>query len=134
MRWLDAALWIAYAVFLAVALTVDRPDHLFTGGPLPRVKLALWLVYAAFLAYSVWCSTRESLLATILEMLRFHWGRQIGLDLYVGTGLALLVIYLHSGSALVALAWLLPVLLFVNLATLVWFLLHFDALAARLLG
>lgn len=42
-----------------------------------------------------------------------------------------MVIYLNEGSSLVALAWLLPVLIYANQATLLYFAVHFDELIAR---
>jgi hypothetical protein len=45
--------------------------------------------------------------------------------------LFLAVIYRHQGSVLVLAAWLIPVLLFANLATLLYVAIHFEALVAR---
>jgi hypothetical protein len=47
--------------------------------------------------------------------------------------LSLSVVYLHEGP-LAALAWLVPVLLFANLATLLYVAIHFEALVARFVG
>jgi hypothetical protein len=47
--------------------------------------------------------------------------------------LSLSVIILHEGFV-VALVWLVPVLLFANLATLLYVAIHFEALVARFAG
>lgn len=49
-------------------------------------------------------------------------------------GLMLFVIYLHEGSVLVTCLWLLPILAFANLATLLYVGIHFDAIVARLVA
>lgn len=66
-------------------------------------------------------------------MLATHWGRQIGIDLYLGVGLAMLLIGLHGG-ALTALLWLVPTIIFVNLSVLLYFAIHLDEIALRLVG
>lgn len=129
----DRLLWVAYAAFVGLALWLRWSERPFAlDGPLWGIKLGLWLAWGAFTAYSVRCSLHESLLASIREIGKLHWGRQVGLDLYIGLTLALLLIGLHAGSPWVALAWLPALYLFGNLATLVWFAIHFDGLVARL--
>jgi len=55
-----------------------------------------------------------------------------GISLHAfGLLLFLAVIYLHQGSVLVLAAWLIPVLLFANLATLLYVAIHFETLVAR---
>lgn len=134
MRWIQGLMWGAFAAFVAIALAVDGHPDLFTPKRLPGGKHALWGVWVLFLAYSFYSSTRENLFRTIGVLSRLWWGRQIGLDLYIGASLSLGLIYLHEGSALVMLAWLLPVLAFVNLATLLYFAIHYDSIVARFLG
>ena len=127
-------LWAAFAAFVACALWFDGHARLFAfGGPLGTVKLFVWLTWLAFLAYTVYCSVRENLFTTMGKMSELYWGRQIGIDLYLGLLLMVLVIYLNEGSALVAVLWLLPGLLFVNLATYLYFAIHFEELVAKLL-
>ena len=58
--------------------------------------------------------------------------RQIGADLYLGLFLGLIIVYLHSGFIAVLL-WLIPTLVFANLAMLLYFAIHFDAIADKLL-
>jgi hypothetical protein len=96
-------------------------------------KAVVWLAFLLFTAYSIYCSGRENIFKTIRTMARLHWGRQIGLDLYLGLALSLAVICLHEGPIALAL-WLVPVLLFANLATLLYLAVHFESLVARLVA
>lgn len=127
--------WIAFALFVATALYFGRsPTLLSLSVPLAAGKVVVWSVFLGFLAYSLYCSTRENLFTTIRKMASLYWGRQIGIDLYIGLGLSLGVIYLNEGSVLCLLLWTVPVLIYANLATLLYVAVHYDALIARLLG
>jgi hypothetical protein len=124
--------WAVFAAFVACALGLGwHPAILRFDGPMAPAKLIVWLAFLLFTAYSIYCSGRENIFKTIRIMARLHWGRQIGTDLYLGLLLFLAVIYLHQGSALVLAAWLIPVLLFANLATLLYVAIHFETLVAR---
>ena len=90
--------------------------------PLALAKVLVWTLLVGFLAYSIYCSSRENLFLSGL-----HWGRQIGLDLYLGLFLTLFIIYLNEG-ALAALFWLIPTLLSANLSILLYFAIHFDSI------
>lgn len=127
--------WAVFLTFVGCALWFDGHVGLFAfGGPLGTAKRLIWAAWIGFLAYTVYCSSRENLFKTVGKMSELHWGRQIGIDLYLGLMLAVLVIYLNEGSALVALLWLLPGLLFVNLVTYLYFAIHFEEIVARFLG
>lgn len=62
-----------------------------------------------------------------------HWGRQIGIDLYIGITIMAFFIYLHSGSVFVLLLWLLPLFAFANLATLLYIAIHYDSIVEKFL-
>lgn len=127
--------WGAYVVFAGVVLATGwHADALSPTGPFPAGKYALWVAWAAFLAYSVWISPREHIIESVKKINELHWGRQICLDLYIGFTLVAVGIGLVSRSWTTGLAYLLPVYLFGNLATLLWLALHFDAVVARLAG
>ncbi|MCB1552965.1 MAG: hypothetical protein KDJ14_04075 [Xanthomonadales bacterium] len=131
-RW---AGWLAYAVFAIVALMVhwhpDLPRFSSASGP---GKALVWVVLAGFLAYSVVCSLREPIAPSLAAMARTWWGRQVGIDLYLGLGLFLVLVQLHLGDAWLTLAWALPVLLFANLATLLYVAIHYESLLTWLGG
>ena len=123
--------WGAYVAFVGVALHQVSTDVLLSfDGPLAGAKALVWAAYFAFLGYTIYCSNRENLFRSIAAIAKFHWGRQIGADLYLGLAFTLFVIYLHQG-ALVALLWLVPVLVYANLAILLYLGIHFSSLVAR---
>lgn len=125
-------LWALYALFAAFALYLNWHERMFDfGGRLGILKVTVWAALLCFLAYSFYCSQREDLFRTIGEIAKFHWGRQIGTDLYLGLFLGLIIIYLHGG-VMAVLIWILPMLIFANLATLLYFAIHFDAIVDKL--
>lgn len=124
--------WGVFAAFVATAVGFGWHPAMFRfDGPMGLAKLAVWLAFLLFTAYSIYCSGRENIFRTVRTMSRLHWGRQIGIDLYLGLLLFLSVIYLHQGSLVVMALWLVPVLLFANLATLLYVAIHFESLVAR---
>ena len=126
--------WAVYAIFagLAVATAWNEQTLVFDGAQ-GVFKAAIWLLLLGFLVYSVYCSLRENIFRTIRTMSGLHWGRQIGLDLYLGLLIFMAFIYLHQGAMLPVALWLLPVLLFANLATLLYLAIHFDSILNWLL-
>jgi hypothetical protein len=111
--------WGVFAAFVACAVGFGWHAALFRfDGPMGPAKIIVWLAFLLFTAYSIYCSGRENIFKTIRTMTRLHWGRQIGTDLYLG-----LLLFLA--------AWLIPVLLFANLATLLYVAIHFETLVAR---
>ena len=130
---ISVLLWGAYAVFVGLAFYLNWHERMFQfSGSLAMLKLSVWAVFLCFLAYSVYCSTREDLFRTIGQMSKLYWGRQIGADLYLGLFLGLIIVYLHGGIVAVLL-WIIPTLAFANLAILLYFAIHFDAIADKLL-
>lgn len=126
--------WSVYSVFVAAALYLNWHPGIFSfNGNLGILKLVVWTSFLAFLAYSIYCSYRENIFRTIRKVAKFHWARQIGLDLYLGLIVFQLFIYLHEGSLAAAL-WLVPTLLFGNLSPLLYLGIHFDSIASKLLG
>ena len=125
---------VGFAVFVLLALYLGwHAQMLSFAGPLAGVKILVWSAFLAFTGYSAYCSAKEDLFATVRRMAEWHWGRQIGVDLYIGLLLSVFVVYLNEGSALVTLCWLVPVLLFGNLATLLYVVIHFDRIVAHFL-
>jgi hypothetical protein len=126
--------WGVFTAFVVGAVALGWHPAIFRfEGPMGAAKAVVWLAFLSFTAYSIYCSGKENIFRTIRSMARLHWGRQIGIDLYLGLLLSLSVIYLHEGFGAV-LAWLVPILLFANLATLLYVAIHFEALVARFVG
>ena len=124
--------WGVFAAFVACAVGFGWHAAIFRfDGPMGAAKAVVWLAFLLFTAYSIYCSGQENIFKTIRTMARLHWGRQIGIDLYLGLALSLAVIYLHEGSVVAVALWFVPVLLFANLATLLYVAVHFESLVAR---
>lgn len=128
------ALWGLYAAFAIYAIYAYWHEAMFRfSGPLGGAKLLVWLALAGFLIFSIYCSSREDLFRTVGAIAKLHWGRQIGIDLYLGLFIGILVIYLHEGP-IAALIWLIPTLAFANLSMLLYVAINFDGIVARFIG
>ena len=125
-------LWVAYFAIAALAIALQADARLLAfDGPYAAGKALVFLTLVGFVAYSAYCSARENIVRTIGTMMGLHWGRQIGIDLYIGATMFVAMIYLHQG-ALVALLWLAPVIIYANMATLLYLAINYDAIVAKL--
>lgn len=125
-------LWIGYFIFVATALASKGAEPLFISeGPYPLGKPIAWALYAGFLAYSIYCGTQASFIKSLPKITQFIWVRQIGIDLYLGVAMSLFIIYLNEGSLIVMLLWLLPILIYANLAVLLYVAMNYDSLIAN---
>jgi hypothetical protein len=122
---------IFIAFFIAALVLYSHPQILEVQGKTGIAKVIVWMAFLAFVGYSYHCSRRENLFRTIRTMNGLYWGRQIGTDLYIGVALFLSFIYLHEGSIITLLFWLVPTLLFANLATLLYVAIHLESILAR---
>jgi hypothetical protein len=128
-------LWAAFFGFVWAVLYTSWHDTLFSyRSPQDIGKFVFWAAFVIFTIYSIYCSTKENIFKTFGVMYDLHWGRQIGLDLYIGLSVTALVIYLHTGSAMVALIWLVPLFLFGNLATMLYFAVNYDSLMTKFIN
>ena len=125
-------LWIIFILFGALALLFNNDEPLFISeGPYAFGKNIAWLLFFSFLAYTIYCSSKESFFKSLKRLAPILWARQIGLDLYIGLIFMLFLIYLNEGSILVLSLWLIPILLFANLATLLYIALNYDSLISH---
>ncbi|MFQ3324623.1 MAG: hypothetical protein ACI90U_002453 [Pseudomonadales bacterium] len=62
------------------------------------------------------------------------WFRQISIDLYLGLLITSTIIYLNEGSLLFMLLWIVPLVLFVNLALLLYLAMNYDSLIAHFIS
>ena len=125
-------LWILYFTFAAYAIVSGwSPTLLDFSGAQGIGKALAWLTLLSFLIYSLYASSQENIIYIMRDMAASYWGRQIGIDLYLGVAIVLSLIYLNEGSLLIMLIWLVPVLIFANLATLLYLAIHFDQIVAR---
>lgn len=122
-------LWLVYGIFVIVAISYQGSEPLFVSqGDYPYGKPILWLVLIGFLVYSLYCHVKENFFKTMSITSKYYWTKQIGIDLYLGVVVSGAIIYLNEGSLLVLGLWLLPLVLFANLATLLYFAMNYDSL------
>lgn len=111
----------------AIYLNWDKAPLDFSGDYF-ILKILIWLAYILFSIYSGYCTYNENLFDTIREVVKFKFGRQICLDLYLGLFLFLIIIFFNEPSFLAFLGWAIPSLFFVNLIALLYFGIHFDSI------
>ena len=127
-------LWCLYAAFAAYAVYAGwHESTLDFSGRLGGVKAFVWLALLAFLGYTIYCSVQENFFRSVRSIAALHWGRQISADLYLGLLIGLVIISMNDG-VVVALVWLVPILVYANLAMLLYVAIHFDSIAAKLVG
>ena len=125
-------LWLLYGIFVFVAMSTHTSEPLFVSqGNYPYGKPMLWLVLLGFLAYSLYCHVNENFFKTMSVTSKYYWSKQIGIDLYLGVAVSGAIIYLNEGSLVVLCLWLLPLVVFANLATLLYFAMNYDSLIAH---
>jgi hypothetical protein len=117
---INVVLWILLVVFyLAVSFVPGlAPGAEAQNNGVLMGQIILGAIWVGFLGYSLYCSYRESLVKTVRRMFAWHWGRQIGLDLYLGLLMFCGMIFLVEGSLWIALIWLVPTLIYGNLVPL----------------
>ena len=124
-------LWLIFAASTLMAIATRADTSLFIShGPYGLGKHILWGLFFTFLGYTIYCSRKENFFKSIKRIGEMYWGWQVGIDLYIGLLLPLLIIYLHAGE-LIFLFWIIPVLINANLFTLLYFALNYDALVAQ---
>ena len=129
------SLWGAYIFFLVLAVTFGgREGALDFSGSLSAGKGVIWLIFIAFLAYSIQAHRKEIFFRSVTKVNQLWWGLQIGLDLYISVFLSLALVYLIEGSLVVMLFWVIPVLVFANLAILPYLILNYGAIVNALMG
>ena len=124
-------LWILFILFAFYAVWTREDEFIFVSqSSYSMGKYIVWIIFLSFFAYSIYASTKENFFKSLNRIIKMFWGRQIGIDLYIGLPLPLLIIYLHGG-VLVFLVWLIPVLIYANLATLLYLALNYDSLVSH---
>ncbi|MEE9372525.1 MAG: hypothetical protein V3V00_05675 [Saprospiraceae bacterium] len=128
------ALWVIFALFCILALGF-RSEPLFTSSSaFPIGKYLAWLAFTAFLLYTINVSNKESFFRALKNMSPILWTKQIGIDLYIGVGMFMIIVYQNEPSILIFLFWIIPAAIFANLATLLYLALHYDSILGLLLG
>jgi hypothetical protein len=123
--------WMIYIAFVISVLATNWHSNILSfNQPQAFGKILIWLVFFSFSAYTIYCSLTEHFFKSLKHILTFKWGIQIGTDLEIGLFLSLFIIHWHSGSWIVTMLWIFPCVLFGNLTTLLYFVVHYDALVA----
>lgn len=125
--------WFVFAAFTVIALVLNWQDAVAFEAH-PAGKAAAFASFAGFLAFTIYCSARENFFGSVRKIAKLHWGRQAGLDLYVGLFMHIAFLCATGVSAWTLVFWAVPFLLFGNLATLLYLAIHFDAIARRIAG
>lgn len=126
--------WGAYAALAIFALLANMQETTFQfAGLLGGIKAMIWLALLVFIGYSIYCSFKENFFRSARSIVTLYWGRQVGADLYLGLFVSLLIIFLNEG-VFVVLVWLVPSLIYANLAILLYVAINFDTIATKLLG
>lgn len=89
--------------FCAIYLNWNQGPFNFSG-PYFAGKMFIWLSFIAFSIYSGYCTYHENLLVTLCGICQYHFGRQVCLDLYIGAGLILFVMFLNEPTLISFLA------------------------------
>jgi len=122
-------LWFFYAGFLILAVLYGAREPFFTTqSAYSAGKYAILAIFFLFLAYSLYASAKESFFKSVVSVNKYLWGLQIGLDLYISVFLSLGLIFLVEGSIVITLIWLVPILVFANLAILPFIILNYGSI------
>lgn len=121
-------LWILFLLFSIYATETRNDEFIFSSTTsYGFAKACIWVLFFLFLGYSLYSSYKENFFKSVVRMSDMLWGWQIGIDLYIGIGLTLTIIFLQGGVS-VFVVWIIPVLIYANLATLLYIALNFDSL------
>lgn len=121
-------LWLLFIGFSVFAIYTREDAHIFLSeSPHPYGKCIVWFLFIVFFGYSFYSGLKENFFKTLKTMTNLYWGRQIGMDLYIGLILSTTLIGIHGGTWIL-LIWILPILIYANLATLLYFALNYDSI------
>ncbi len=124
-------LWSIFALISSAVIYTNWSSALWDiRGTHSYGKFAFGFAFVAFTAYSFYCSRRENLIKTARKIGEFHWGRQIGIDLYIGFFLFCGFIALHQGG-IQMLLWAVPVLIYGNQLTLLYLAVHYESIIKK---
>ena len=125
-------LWVIFFIFSITAIYFHEGEPIFlSNGAYSWGKVMTWIMFISFLAYSIYCSKKENIFKTIKTISPLYWTRQIGIDLYIGVLITAFIIFLNEGSLLILAFWLVPLILFANLASLLYIAINFDSIVSH---
>lgn len=89
------------------------------------------VILVVFTGYSIYCNFKESFFTFFKKLWSSYFGRQVTFDLYIGLGLFMFFVYLLEGSVATTLLWLIPAIPFVNVVSLLYFVINFDKIVSH---
>jgi hypothetical protein len=126
---------LLYIAFVIAVIGTNWHEKLFDfSQKMALGKVLILLIWLSFSILTIKYSIEENFFKSLKKITAFRWGRQIGLDLWVGQTLALIIVYWFTGSFLTVLLWLIPFIVFGNLATLLFFFMNYDALVGQIIS
>ena len=121
--------WIVFAGYAAAAAALSWQSTTISLETHPVGKAVSFAAFFGFLLYTVYCSIRENFFSSLGKLMKLHWGRQVGLDLYVGLLLHATLLYAMGVTGWMFFFWAAGFLVFGNTTTLLYLALHFDAIS-----
>lgn len=97
---------------------------------LPRAATAL--IAIAFTAMIGWASVRGDFGAEFAAITSMPWGQVSLVDLYIGFGLYAAAVWLVEDKLTVKFLWALPIMVLGNAWSLIWVVVRWDKIVARL--
>lgn len=121
-------LWGVFFLFAGAQIFVHRPVVGLQGeGSCGLFRPVVWAAFLLFTAYTVHCSFTEDLVRSVRRIVELRWGRQIGIDLYIGFSLVASLIVMMPGSTGSKVLWIGACLIYGNVASLLYLAIHFTA-------
>ncbi len=90
------------------------------------VKYILIGTLVSFVVYTIYCSFKENFVKSFRKIFQLLWGRQVGIDLYIGIFLFSFFVFMMEKSFSILFFWLLPSIIFGNIIPLVYLITHFE--------
>jgi len=119
--------WPIFWLFVFVAIFANWDTQLLNiNSSAGLVRTVLFAIWVSFVAYSYYCSRKENIFRTIGVINKFHWARQIEIDLYISVFLSIALVYLVTESVLATAFWSLAFIPFANMGILLFIILHVD--------
>ncbi len=97
------------------------------------IKYILLIILILFVGYTIHCTIKENFYISMKKIFKLLWGRQVGIDLYIGLLLFSFFVFMIEKSVGILLLWLVPSLIFGNIIPLTYLVTHFE-LVCNLFG
>lgn len=121
-------MWLGLFVISGVAIGVNWSEDLWRlRNSYSYGKYVLWAAYFAFVGYGLYATKRENFFKSVKKIASLYWGRQVGIDLYIGFVLFLAFIGFHQSSLTAVALWTVPMLIYGNQLSLLYLAIHYES-------